>query len=103
MVEIFIQVMNKKVITVEAIPLRHTVEHVKTKIHQKEGIPFDQLVLIFEGKLLEDKHKLSNYDIQERSTLHLVLQDKGSKSSDIFIYCNMILAFIKFILCIKVF
>ena len=102
MVQIFIQVMNKKVITHEAIPSRHTVEHVKTKIHQKEGIPFDQLVLIFEGKLLEDKYKLSNYNIQERSTLHLVLQ-KGSKSNDIFIYCNMILAFIKFILCIKVF
>ena len=90
--------MNKKVIIVEAIPSRHTVKHVKTKIHQKEDIPFDQLVLIFEGKLLEDKHKLSTYDIQEGSTLHLVLQDKESKSSDIFIYCNMILTFIKFIL-----
>ena len=105
MVQIFIQVMNKKAVTVEAIPSRHTVEHVKTKIHQKEGIPFDQQILIFEGKQLEDKYTLSNYDVQERSTLHLVLpiQIEGSKSNDIFIYYNMILTFIKFILCIKVF
>lgn len=80
--------MNDKAITVEAIPSRHTVENVKTKIHQKEGIPFEQQVLIFEGKQLEDKYKLSNYDIQERSTLHLVLRDKGSESCDVFIYCN---------------
>ena len=79
MPQISVQMMNDKTITVEAIPSRHTVEHVKTKIHQKEGTPLDQQVLIFEGKQLEDKYKLSNYDIQERSTLHLVLRDKGSK------------------------
>ena len=86
---VLIQVMNKKVIVVEAIPSRHTVEHVKIKIHQMEGIPFNQQILKFEGKQLEDKYKLLTYDIQERSTLHLVLRDKGSESCDVFIYCNI--------------
>ena len=79
MPQISVQLTNDKTITVEAIPSRHTVEDVKAKIRQKEDIPFDQQVLIFEGKQLEDKYKLSNYDIQERSTLHLVLRDKGSE------------------------
>lgn len=79
MPQLSIQLMDGKSINVEVIPSRHTVEEVKKKIRQKENIPYDQQVLIFKGKQLQDGHKLSSYDIEEKSTLNLVLREKGSK------------------------
>ena len=79
MPQLSVQLMDGKSITVEVIPSRHTVEEVKKRIQQKENIPFDQQVLIFKGKQLEDGYKLSSYNIEEKSTLNLVLREKGSK------------------------
>ena len=75
-IQIHIKTLNGSTLTVD-VAQDDTVESVKAKIQDKQGIEADQQRLIFNGKQLENGHTLKDYNIEDGSNVHLVLRLRG--------------------------
>jgi ubiquitin len=74
--QVFVKTLTGKNITLEINP-EDTIEQVKQKIQEREGIPPAEQRLIFSGKQLEDNKTVQDYNIQKDCTIHLVLRLRG--------------------------
>jgi large subunit ribosomal protein L40e len=70
---LFLKTLSGKTAALELEPL-DTVEHLKAKVEESQGLRPEQQRLIFAGKQLEDGRALADYGIEKESTILLMFR-----------------------------
>jgi ubiquitin len=78
--QLFVKTLTGKTVSIE-VEEGESIEDVKAKIAEKEGIPPEQQRLIFGGQQLQDAKTLDDYDVGDDATLHLVLRLRGGTNA----------------------
>ena len=81
--QIFVKTLSGKTITLEVEPT-DSIEAIKAKIQEKEGIPPDTQLLVCNNIVLDEGKTLSDYDIQKESTLYLRSTHLTATSATVF-------------------
>ena len=74
--QIFVKSLTGQCMTFD-VDQNESIDLIKAKIQEKQGIPQEQQRLIWAGKDLQIGKTLSDYNIQQDSTLHLVIRVRG--------------------------
>ena len=74
--QLYVKTLTGKTVSIE-VEEGESIEEVKAKIAEKEGIPPEQQRLIFGGQQLQDSKTIDDYDMDDDATLHLVLRLRG--------------------------
>ena len=80
--EIFVKVMWQEIYITLAVDPNDSIANLKSMIMVKKGFPVDEQRIVYNGRKLEDDRTVSDYNIQNKSTLNLVLRVPGRHNSD---------------------
>ena len=76
LMQIFVTTFTGKKVSLE-VKTSENIGNVKAKIQKKESIPHDQQVLILDGIVLEDSDTIADFNINNESTITLLLKSTG--------------------------
>ena len=77
--QVLVEKPDGKTISIEVEPT-DSIDNLKAKIQEKEGIPPDQQLLYLGDRKLEDGHTLADYDVQKEDVITVVLRSETPKA-----------------------